>query len=255
MTEQFGDDAKSRAELDQICERFPVIPHGIGLSVGSDALDPDYLAAIKRISDITCSPYYSEHLAMTRAPGIEIGHLSPLWFTEDVLRATTANVRRVQDVLKKPLILENVTYPFTIPNASMTQAEFFTRLVQATDCGVLLDVTNVYINATNHRFNPFAFLRDMPLDRIVQVHLAGGYTRDGVAIDSHSRPVEAGSWDVLEALVALTPIRGSILEHDANYPDISMLLDQVSRARRTIGADLSGCRHNEDLHYREVSAD
>jgi len=234
VTEHFTDDPADRGELAELCDRFVVIPHGLGLSVGSDRLDADYLASIRRVSDLTASPYYSEHLAVTRAPGIDIGHLSPIWFTDPVLRRAIDNVRRVQDVLNKPLILENVTYPFDIPRAGMRQAEFFTRLVEATECGVLLDVTNLFINATNHRFDPLAFLHDMPLGHIVQVHLAGGFTHRGVAIDSHSRPVEAGSWELLDTLAALTPIKGSILEHDANYPDMTVLIEQIARARRAL---------------------
>jgi uncharacterized protein (UPF0276 family) len=243
VTEQFLGEAARERELVGICELYPVIPHGIGLSVGSDTLDPLYLGEIKRISDITASPYYSEHLAMTRAPGIDIGHLSPLWFTDPILRITSDNVLRVQDLLKKPLILENVTYPFDIPNAGMTQAEFFTRLVDKTGCGVLLDITNLYINSVNHAFDPVAFLRQMPLDSIVQVHLAGGYAADGLLIDSHSEAVEEGSWRLLEALAELTTVKGCILERDANFADdIDDLLDQVARARRMLSRSWGGAR-------------
>jgi uncharacterized protein (UPF0276 family) len=172
---------------------------------------------------------------MTRAPGIDLGHLAPLWFTDTVLRHTIDNVRRVQDYLRKPLILENVTYPFTIPAASMTQTEFFTRLVDATECGVLLDVTNVYINSVNHQFDPVAFLKEMPLSSVVQIHLAGGYVKDGVLIDAHSERVDEGTWNLLGALTELIPVKGSVLEHDANFPeDISTILEQLDRARRAI---------------------
>jgi uncharacterized protein (UPF0276 family) len=232
ITEQFIGDPVQIRELEELREIFPVIPHGIGLSIGSETLDEEYLREIKRVSDVTGSPYYSEHLAMTRAPGIDIGHLSPLWFVGPVLRATVDNVLRVQDLLNKPIILENVTYLLEIPDAAMTQAEFFARLVEATGCGVLLDVTNVYINSVNHHFNPVAFVKEMPLDRIVQIHLAGGYMHNGVMIDAHSEPVDEGSWGLLETLMELTTVKGSILEHDTNFPsDISVLLDQVGRAR------------------------
>lgn len=235
ITEQFLGDPLQLRELEELCEVFPVIPHGLGLSVGSPALDLAYIREIKRISDVTASPYYSEHLAMTRAPGIDIGHLSPLWFTEAVLRITVENVLRVQDLLSKPLVLENVTYPFDIPNGSMKQAEFFGRLVESTGCGVLLDVTNVYINSVNHHFDPVEFLRDMPLDRVAQIHLAGGYLKNGMMIDGHSEKVDEGSWQLLETLAGLITVKGSILEHDTNFPEsISVLLDQVSRARQII---------------------
>jgi uncharacterized protein (UPF0276 family) len=232
ITEQFIGHPRQLRELEELCAAFPVIPHGIGLSIGSATLDDDYLHAIKRVSDLTGSPYYSEHLAMTRAPGIDIGHLSPLWFTERVLQITIDNIRRVQDLLDKPLILENVTYLLEIPRADMPQPEFFARLVECTGCGVLLDVTNVYINSVNHQFDPTAFIKAMPLDRIVQIHLAGGYLHNGVMIDGHSEPVDEGSWDLLATLANLTTIKGCILEHDANFPEqISTLVDQVGRAR------------------------
>jgi uncharacterized protein (UPF0276 family) len=241
ITEQFLGDPALVRELEYLCQTFPVIPHGIGLSVGSKTLDPVYLEGIRRISDIAAAPYYSEHLAMTRAPGVEIGHLSPLWFTETILRVTTDNVHRVQGLLDKPLVLENVTYAFEIPGAGMTQAEFFTRLVEATGCGVLLDVTNLYINSENHGFDPVGFLKQMPLDRVVQVHLAGGYEADGVKIDSHSEPVEEGSWQLLETLAELTSVKGSIVERDANFPEeIGSLLEQVARAREILSCSRGG---------------
>jgi uncharacterized protein (UPF0276 family) len=235
ITEQFIGDRRHVRELEDLCEAFTVIPHGIGLSIGSERLDEHYLKEIKQISDITESPYYSEHLAMTHAAGIDIGHLSPLWFTEPILRIAAENVIRVQEFLKKPLVLENVTYPFDIPGGSMTQTEFFGRLVDITGCGVLLDITNVYINSENHHFDPAEFLKAMPLDQVVQIHLAGAALKDGLLIDGHSEEVDEQSWRLLEILVTLVPVRASILEHDANFPDdFSVLLTQVERARKVM---------------------
>ena len=235
VADQFLGGPHHLKELEELCAIFPVIPHGIGLSIGSSVLDETYLRAIKAVSDVTGSRYYSEHLCMTRAPGIDIGHLSPIWFTEEVLHRTAGNVLRVQEALAKPLVLENVTYLFEIPGASMTQAEFFGRLCEATGCGVLLDLTNLYTNSVNHHTDPMTFLREMPLDRVVQIHLAGGYWANGVLIDGHCEPVEEGSWSLLDALVDAAPVRASILEHDANFPvELSTLLDQVDRARRAI---------------------
>lgn len=235
ITDQFLGPYAQLDELKTLCELFPVIPHGISLSIGSLSLDTEYLKMIKRISDLTKSPYYSEHLAMTRVPGIDIGHLTPLWFTEATLTTTIRNVKRVQDELEKPLVLENVTYLFEIASSEMTQVEFFGRLVESTGCGVLLDVTNVYTNSVNHKFDPLAFIRQMPLDHIVQIHLAGGYWANGVLIDGHSEQVDQGSWELLEKLTQMVELKGSILEHDANFPaQLDTLLDQVSKARTFI---------------------
>jgi uncharacterized protein (UPF0276 family) len=238
ITEQLVSGPRALDELRGVCEVFPVIPHGISLSVGSaTGISDSYLSRIKRVSDLTASPYYSEHLCVTKAPGLDIGHLAPLALTEVVLQLTIDNVERVQETLEKPLVLENVTYLFPIAGAEMTQAEFFERLVEATGCGVLLDVTNVYINSTNHDFDPVEFIAAMPLESVVQIHLAGGYWSHDVLIDSHSEPVQEESWQLLEEVVARTPVRAAIIEHDANFPEtLQPVLEQVARARTIIQA-------------------
>jgi len=233
VAEQFLESPRGLDELRRICDVYPVIPHGLGLSIGSaSGVRHEYLSKIKRISDVSGSPYYSEHLCMTSAPGLEIGHLSPLALTEDVLRRAIDNVRVVQEALEKPLVLENVTYLFSIPGEEMTQPEFFARLVESTGCGVLLDITNVFINATNHSFDALEFLLSLPLDSVVQVHLAGGHWARDVLVDSHSALVQQESWQLFYALVARTNVRASIIEHDAGFPDdVGALIDQVARAR------------------------
>lgn len=235
VTEQF---IQAEDELAALVDRFPVIPHGVGLSIGTAGpLDREYLRSVKRVSDITGAPYYSEHLAVTRAPGIDIGHLSPVWFTNEVLRAVIDNVHAVQDFLGKPLVLENISYLFDIPNATMTQAEFFHRLVDATGCGLLLDVANVNVNAQNHRFDPVEFLDSMPLHAVVQIHMAGGFWSDGIYFDGHSEPMDEATWQLLDVLLERVPIRISIVERDANFPDeLTPLLDDVDRIRRAISA-------------------
>jgi uncharacterized protein (UPF0276 family) len=241
ITERYTSRPSLWRDLELACERFPVIPHGVSLSVGSaHGPDPNHLRAIKRVSDRTNSPYYSEHLALTGVPGIDLGHLSPLWFTEEALAIVTRNVRQVQEYLGKPLVLENVTYYFELPHREMSQAEFFHRLVDATGCGLLLDVTNIHVNATNHRFDALEFMQSMPLKAVAQVHLAGGTLHDGYLIDGHCAPVAEESWRLLEALVDRTPVRGAILEHDDRFPEFSCLLDQVARARRILSRHESG---------------
>lgn len=241
ITERYTGHPSLWRDLDMACERFPVIPHGVSLSIGSArGPDPDHLRAIKRVSDRTRAPYYSEHLALTGVPGIDLGHLSPLWFTEAALAIVARNVWQVQDYLEKPLVLENVTYYFELPNSQMSQAEFFHRLVAATGCGILLDVTNIHVNATNHGFDPLAFLEAMPLEAVVQVHVAGGYLHDGFMVDGHCAPVEEASWRLLEALAARTAVRAVLLEHDDRFPEFSVLLDQVAHARRIVSRPASG---------------
>lgn len=223
-------------EIEELCTWFPIIPHGVNLSIGSVLpVDRIYLQGIKRICEITHAPYYSEHLCMTRVPGRDIGHLSPLWHTEESLHQVIHNVATVQDILGLPLVLENVTYFLEIPHGTMCQTEFFSRLVEATGCGVLLDVTNVWINAANHHFDPEAFLEQMPLDHLVQVHLAGGYWRGGWLVDSHSERVSDEMFALFHRLVSQCRVKGVIFEHDQHFPPMNVLLAQLGRVREIMG--------------------
>lgn len=237
IADRYAYRPSRKRELAALCENFVVIPHGVGLSVGSSgAIDWAYLRAIKDVSSVTNSPYYSEHLAVTAVPGIDIGHLSPLWFTEEALKNTAERVQQIQDYLEKPLILENTTYPFDIPYGDMNQVEFFNRLVAETGCGVLLDVTNVFINSVNHGFDPVEFLDMMPLESVVQAHLAGGvWQTDGSISDTHSELVQEESWLLLAELASKCDVRGVILEQDGNYERPELLLEEVERARTILG--------------------
>lgn len=232
LVDQFLGEGRLE-QARQVCEEIATVPHGIGLSIGSaNGVDPDYLAAIKQVADLCSAPYYSEHLCTTRAPGIDIGHLSPLQFTEEVLARTIANVHQVQESLGKPLVLENVTYLFAVPGAEIEQAEFFSRVVADTGCGILLDITNAYINAENHGQTASDFIEALPLDAVVQVHLAGGYWHDGIFLDAHSELVHEPVWDLLEDLCGRTRVPACVIEHDANFPsDAEALIAQVERAR------------------------
>lgn len=235
IAEQFTGDGEQVEELQDLARRSTVIPHGVGLSIGSHSLDPLHLQAIRRVSDLCRSPYYSEHLALTRAPGLDIGHLSPICFSASTLRRTVDHVKRVQDLLGKPLVLENVSYLLEVPGAQMSQAEFFGQLLDATDSGLLLDLTNLHSNAVNHGFDAREALQQLPLNRVVQLHLAGGFWSDGLLIDGHCEPVPHETWALLDALAALIPIPAAVLEHDSNFPDeFEVLLKQLRRARAAL---------------------
>lgn len=232
LADNYLQEPSDLATLEELCDLFPVIPHGVDLSIGSVMpLESSYLRAIKRVSDLTRAPYYSEHLCMTRVPGRDIGHLAPLWFTEELLQQVANRVSRLQDFLGKPLVLENVTYMLEIPHGTLSQTAFFRRLVETTGCGILLDVTNVFINATNHHFDPDAFLSKMPLDHLVQVHLAGGYWRHRWLVDGHSELVPPEIFALFQTLTSLCSVKNIIFEHDAHFPPITDLLKQMDYAR------------------------
>ncbi len=219
--------------LGKLAERFKIVLHGVNLSIASPFLDKQQLNRIKMACEISNATYYSEHLSLTKTEHIKFGHLAPVTFTEKVLELVVRNVDQVQEYLKIPLVLENITYPFCLQQKEMSETEFFQRLVKQTGCGILLDLANVYINSQNHKFDPYEFIDNIPLSNIVQVHLAGGFqNHHGVYIDSHSRLVNEGTWKLLEYVTKISDIKVIILEHDDEFPeDFSLLSNQLKRAK------------------------
>ena len=217
-----------------LAERYPLVLHEVGLSIGTSrdgALSRDLLRRIRELARITRPLLFSDHLAMTRSPsGVDLGHLAPIWYTEEMLAHVSDRVREWQDCLGMPVALENIAAPFVIPEADMTEGEFFTRLVDATGCAMLLDVTNMLANGRNFGFEPAGRLFDYPLSAVRQVHLAGGVVVDGFFVDSHSEPVESASFALLEKLRGHAPLVAIVVERDEKLPALHDLMLEVKRA-------------------------
>lgn len=220
------------ARAEALRERFPIIPHGVELSVGTAAgIVPAYLEELARFVERMDAPWFSDHLAFTRVPSADIGQLTQLWFTRESLDAVVRNVQQIKARIGTPLLLENITYYFRLPHAEMTEAEFVTRVLDETDCGMLLDVNNVHINAMNLEFDPYAFLESLPLHRVAQIHLAGGVKVGGMVVDTHSTAVREEVWDLLAFVAERAPLKGIILEWDQDFPSFDVLLAHLDRAR------------------------
>ena len=225
------------AQPDAICplaDLCPLVMHDVGMSVGTAGPDDlDRLRRIKTLVDLARPRWFSDHLCLSRGPaGTDLGHLAPLWYTESLLTRVIERVKRWQDALGVPIALENITAPFVIGGAAFTEPEFMRAVVDATGCGVLLDLTNLWINARNGGFDPRARLAEYPLDAVVQVHLAGGFARDGWWIDSHTQPVDATSHALLAALRHRAPVECIIIERDDEIPALPALLAEAERAAR-----------------------
>jgi hypothetical protein len=200
---------------------LPVVPHGLDLSIGTDApLDMDYCEQLVHLVKTVKAPWYSDHLCFTKASGLELGQLTPIAFTRRAAKRCAEKARQFQDMLGVPLLLENITYYFDVPG-EISEAEFLSQVVTEGDCGILLDLTNLYINSQNLGYDPYAFMDAIPLDRVVQVHIAGGVLDGDLWIDTHSHPVDNHPpvWDLLEHLCRRAPVRAVLLERDSNLPD------------------------------------
>jgi uncharacterized protein (UPF0276 family) len=233
ITEHYIDTPPERLMLAQELRRtFPLIPHGIEMSIGTPGeLDESYLAAVTDFVAAIDAPWFSDHLCYTRAGGVALGDLTPLPRTREMASTVAAKAQQAQNAVGAPFLLENITYYVDIP-AELSEAEFISLVMEQCECGLLLDLTNVYTNAVNHGFDAIDFLDSLPLERVVQIHVAGGVWNGQVLIDSHDHPVPEQVWSLLGHVVERAPVKGVLLERDSRFPaDFSDITGELARAR------------------------
>ncbi len=219
--------------LHRLMEHYTIIPHGLNLSLGSaEGLNTRYLSQLADVVDLVRPPWWSEHISFTKAGGVEIGHLSPVPFNNAGMKALCDNISSAREVIQRPLILENITYTMRFPWSDIEEAKFLAELLERTDCGLLLDVTNLYINSVNHGYSAVRFLEQLPVERVVQLHYVGVENCEGRLIDNHSSATPESVWSLMREVFQRFPIKGSILERDAKFPEFASLLAEVSRCRK-----------------------
>ena len=220
------------AELELLKQHFPLIPHGLSLSLGSvEGIDEIYLEKFAGLVENVQPEWFSDHICFTKSGGIDIGHLSPVPFTRESLKVLIRNISHVKKRIKTPLILENITYMFRYPFAEMDEAEFLRILLDETDCGLLLDATNLYINSVNHGYDWRKLLDKLPLERVVQLHFVGGHKHKDYLIDSHSQKTQDEIWEVFREVCSRADVKGAILERDENFPPFNEILEELRTAR------------------------
>ncbi len=226
--------ATKQDELELLRAHFPLIPHGLNLSLGSaEGLDPRHLERLAGLIEKVRPPWWSEHVAFTRAGGVELGHLAPVPFTREALDALCANIEQVRRVIPDPpLIVENITYTLDWGEGEMSEAELLGALCRESSCGLLLDVTNLWLNARRIGYDPIAFLDALPLERVVQLHFVGPERRGAEWVDSHGRATSGEVWELLGAALERAPVKAAILERDKDFPAFSELLEEVETAAR-----------------------
>ena len=226
--------------LDTIRRDYPMALHGVSLSIGSvDPLDMSYLGELKTLADRVQPMWVSDHLCFTGLRGLNMHDLLPLPYTEEALDHVAERVRRVQDHLGRKLVLENVSSYVTYAASELSEWEFIAELGKRADCEILLDVNNVFVSAFNHEFDPLAFLRGMPRERVRQFHLAGHQHKGSHIIDTHDHPIVPGVWELYAEAVKLFPGVPTMIERDADIPPYEELLAELEVARR-IAADATG---------------
>lgn len=235
ITEDFFEyGGYAREMLERIRAQYRIIPHGVCLSIGStDPLDLDYLKRLKTFLDLLDPPWTSDHLCFTMVDHTNLNELIPLPFTKESADNVAERARRVQDYLERPLLLENVTRYITVSQREMNESEFINTVLDKGDCGLLLDITNVHLNAAFHGFDPLEFIQSLPLNRVGQVHLAGWEPdANGLVLDSHDAPVPPEVWQLFRATLDLMGPTSALIEWDNQLPPLSRLLEESVTAER-----------------------
>jgi uncharacterized protein (UPF0276 family) len=225
-----------RRHVREAAERWPIVCHGVSLNVGStDPFEDGYLARLKAFADEMDSPWVSDHLCFTGVGGVALNELLPLPRTDEAATHVARRAREVQDFLERPLLVENVSsYVDPTPAGGMDEAEFLTAVAERADCGVLLDLNNIHVNSVNFRFDAWEMLSRMPLDRVIQLHLAGPEPRGRLLLDTHGAAVEDAVWGLLERALPLIGPTSALVEWDNNMPPLERLLAERTKAQAAL---------------------
>lgn len=237
---------KPKYYLHQIRERYPMVMHGVSLSIGSsDPLNTDYVTRLKVLANEVNPAWFSDHLCWTGTNGKNSHDLLPLPYNESTVDHVVARIRQVQDTIERPFLLENVSSYVTYKESAMTEWQFYNDIVERADCHMLLDINNIYVSARNHGFDPIDYLDAVNPSRVRQIHLAGHSDYGDYVIDTHDHPVADPVWDLYQtALKKFGPV-STMIERDANIPPLAELVSELDRAR-----DIA----NKTLPYTEVLA-
>ncbi|MDQ3749401.1 MAG: DUF692 domain-containing protein, partial [Acidobacteriota bacterium] len=228
----FDASARKLEELELLKQHFQLVPHGLNLSLGSaEGIDENYLEKFTRLVDTVKPAWFSDHICFTRSGGKEIGHLAPVPYTNEAVKVFVRNITRVKARIKTPLILENITYTNRFPSSEMSESEFITRILEETDCGLLLDITNLYINSKNFSFDWREFLDQLPMERIIQLHFVGTHKHNNRLVDAHANKTDAEIWDVFREVCSRANVKGAILERDENFPPFTEILSEIETAK------------------------
>lgn len=218
--------------LDRVRERFPIVLHGVSLSIGStDPLDMDYLQQVKNLVQRVDPRWVSDHLCWTGANGINLHDLLPLPYTEEAIKHVVDRVSQVQDFLGRRILLENVSSYVTYTHSVMTEWEFITEIAERADCLLLFDINNIYVSSFNHGFDPIDFIKGVPKERVQQFHLAGHLNLETHIVDTHDHPIIDEVWALYaESLKHFGPI-STLIERDDNIPPLNELVLELDDAR------------------------
>ncbi|TFE71545.1 MNIO family bufferin maturase [Methylacidiphilum caldifontis] len=232
ISENFmGSGGKPEIVLDKILQDYKVVQHGVGLYFGStDPLDREHLKRLKKLVKKTKTPWLTDHLAWGSVDGHYVHDLLPIPYTIAAAKLTAQKIKQAQDFLEIPIGVENISSYAQFCASKMTEWEFLTEVVERADCGILLDVNNLYVNSQNHGFDPHQYLDHIPYDRIIQFHIAGHSRLQKYILDTHDRPVSEPVWRLYGELIKRAGPRPTLLEWDDSIPSFEEVYNEALKA-------------------------
>lgn len=233
ISENFmGVGGRPLTNLKRVLERFPVVQHGVNLAIGSTTpLDWDYLKQLKDLTKLTKTPWLSDHLCWGRLPGAHFHDLLPLPYTEEVIKHVVERAKIVQDYLEIPFALENLSSYVSYHADQMTEWEFYSRIVEEADIYMMLDVNNIYVSSRNHNFDPLDYIASIPMERILQIHLAGHSDLGDYILDTHDHPVCDAVWELYGKVWPRTQGVSTLLEWDDHFVSFEETCREAKKAK------------------------
>ena len=231
------DGGRPLAILDQILEQYKVVQHGVSLYFGSpQPLNREHLKRLKALVRRTGTPWLSDHLCWGSVDGRYTHDLLPLPYTWEAAKVAAENIRLVQDFVEVPVVLENVSSYAEFHDSQMTEWEFLTEVVERADCGILLDVNNIYVSSINHEFDPAEYVDFIPAERVAQMHIAGHSRYERFILDTHDHPVIDPVWKLYERALRRTGPTATLLEWDDRIPPFEEVHNEAMKAKKYLDA-------------------
>lgn len=227
------DGGRPLAILDQILAQYKVVQHGVSMYFGSaDALNPEHLRRLKTLARRTKTPWLSDHLCWGSVDGRYTHDLLPMPYTWEAVEVTAQKIRQVQDYVEVPVVVENVSSYAEYHVSEMTEWEFLNEVVEKADCGILLDVNNIYVSSQNHDFDPFTYVNAVPASRVAQIHIAGHSKYEKYILDTHDHPVIDPVWALYARAIERCGPVATLLEWDDNIPSFEEVHAEALKANR-----------------------
>jgi len=218
--------------LDQITERYPVVMHGVSMSLGSnDPLDMDYMKQVKELAERTEAKWISDHMCFTGVDSVNAHDLLPLPYTDEAIKHVCNKIEQAQDFLGRQILVENASTYITYKQSAMTEWDFTTAVAEESDSLILLDINNIFVSAYNHGFDPLVYLDGIPKERVQQHHLAGHSQYDGYIIDTHDNDVVDGVWELYAEAIKRYGEVSVMIERDDNIPELPDIMSELQMAR------------------------